>query len=460
MSNLEYYWRYCLLFFRQKWKYILFFASLVFFIFVYRAAVDVNSGLFSTPADDDVYKVVFDAGSTGTRVHVFKFNGADSFVSSFRKEGVPNLDLLDILLFEQIEGGLSSFSQNPSMCRIGILSLLNKAKLVIPESVWDSTEVILFATAGLRLLPVQTANAILEEVRDVLTESNFLISKIDTIDGKLEAKLIYVMADFVFKRSSLAIVDLGGGSVQLAYRVVGVQPVVHDEVSDFYLEGTTKNKMLYLHSWLGFGLVAFRMKALEAIAGPHPCVPEWTPSGTQYTYGDKRVDVFARKSTNEGTTSCLTLLKSALKSNEPNGVCKQLTIVSTESQMCGLNGVWLGPNETGSIYEWRLFSYIYDLALAEGLIDKGKVEGKLTANDFIKAAYIHCDGGATSRIEWWKCIDLMYVGVLLIDGFKLDPNYPLMVTKKLKYINNHGNEIHLEAAWPLGAAISSIKQEL
>jgi hypothetical protein len=62
----------------------------------------------------------------------------------------------------------------------------------------------------------------------------------------------------------------------------------------------------------------------------------------------------------------------------------------------------------------------------------------------------------SDELQWWKCIDLVYVSALLTDGFKLDPNFPLKVTKHLSY----KGEIELEAAWPLGAAIAAIKSEL
>ena len=46
--------------------------------------------------------------------------------------------------------------------------LLEKAKLYIPARYWDSTPIALKATAGLRLLPGDQANAILNEVCEIL----------------------------------------------------------------------------------------------------------------------------------------------------------------------------------------------------------------------------------------------------------------------------------------------------
>ena len=201
MSDAEYYVRYCVHLLQSKWKLVFLFLGFTLFFTCLNFPESAASA----------YKVVFDAGSTGTRVHVFRFNA----IQSFRSE---NLVLLEIPLFAKFQGGLSDHAHAPAGCRTGLLKLLEEAKAVVPISEWGRTELIFMATAGLRLLPAEQAEALLTEARSVLSShSEFRVSTVDTIDGKLEAKLIYVMAQFVFK-NPIAIVDLGGGSVQLAYK--------------------------------------------------------------------------------------------------------------------------------------------------------------------------------------------------------------------------------------------------
>lgn len=48
-----------------------------------------------------------------------------------------------------------------------IRQLLKIAKKTVPEEEWKRTPVVLKATAGLRLLPVEKANALLDEVRHI-----------------------------------------------------------------------------------------------------------------------------------------------------------------------------------------------------------------------------------------------------------------------------------------------------
>ena len=427
------------------------------FIFVW-----INLSMLSSQAS--TYKVIFDAGSTGTRVHVFQFN---SPTFSFRSSEITEADLslISIPLFAKVQGGLSEYASNPKGCRAGLMDLVNKAKDVIPRADWAKTEVVLMATAGLRLLHADQAEALLREARDVLINySPFIVGTVDTIDGKLEAKLMFVMTNFVVNSHSegqrLAIVDLGGGSVQLAYKTDREELATVMKEAEEYLEHS-KRSTLYLHSWLGYGLVAFRMKALEmgGEGQPHPCVPEWTKSGETYKYGEKTVPVVPR---NPGGTSsvdaCIDIVKSALSQEDPTGICKKITVSLSQqsSRQCGINGTWLGPTAPNAIEEWRLFSYIFDLAAEEGLVPQGSQQAKISPNQFLQAAKVHCDRKVSEKIEWWKCIDLVYVSTLLVEGFKLDPNFPLSVTKRLVY----KGEIELEAAWPLGAAIAAIKNEL
>ncbi|KAG7233266.1 hypothetical protein INR49_007346 [Caranx melampygus] len=97
------------------------------------------------------YGIMFDAGSTGTRVHVFKFQTEEKEAPKLAHE-----------TFRAIKPGLSAYADDPDECVSGIMELLEVAKSSVPPSAWSTTPVVLKATAGLRLLPGEKATHLLD----------------------------------------------------------------------------------------------------------------------------------------------------------------------------------------------------------------------------------------------------------------------------------------------------------
>ncbi|KAJ9114906.1 hypothetical protein QFC20_001279 [Naganishia adeliensis] len=127
------------------------------------------------------YALVIDAGSTGSRIHVYKFNNCGPTPS------------LEYETFKAVQPGLSSFARDPTAAAASLDPLMEEAVRVVPESLRHCSAVEVKATAGLRLLPGTEGEAILEEVR-VRLESDwpFALSKednaIEIMDGKDEGE--------------------------------------------------------------------------------------------------------------------------------------------------------------------------------------------------------------------------------------------------------------------------------
>ncbi|RWW06968.1 hypothetical protein GW17_00029675 [Ensete ventricosum] len=77
------------------------------------------------------YAVIFDAGSTGSRVHVYCFDDGLELIH------IGN----DIELFVKIKPGLSAYTDDPQAAANSLLPLLDKAVSVIPEELRTKTPI-------------------------------------------------------------------------------------------------------------------------------------------------------------------------------------------------------------------------------------------------------------------------------------------------------------------------------
>ena len=141
------------------------FTVLVVALVALSALADVT-GFESTRAAKTRYAVVIDAGSTGTRVHVFTFSR-----SAFASGG----EALRDETFRSIEPGLKSYGGDAEAAATSVEALIDVAKGVVPESARRETPFSVRATAGLRLMPEgrEAADAIVEAVRRKIANAGF-----------------------------------------------------------------------------------------------------------------------------------------------------------------------------------------------------------------------------------------------------------------------------------------------
>src|SRR5882672_526217 len=104
------------------------------------------------------YALMLDAGSTGSRIHVYKFNNCGASPS------------YEYEVFKQRQPGLSAYKGQPRKAAESLDELLDEAVRVVPQSLWACTPVAVKATAGLRLLGTVNSSEILEAVRQRLRE--------------------------------------------------------------------------------------------------------------------------------------------------------------------------------------------------------------------------------------------------------------------------------------------------
>ncbi|XP_067366916.1 ectonucleoside triphosphate diphosphohydrolase 6 isoform X1 [Channa argus] len=415
---------------------------LVYLMFVKRHYDTFQPGAYRQPphhrlTDNDMsvsaagpsyqYGIMFDAGSTGTRIHIFKFQIENKESPKLAHE-----------TFRAIKPGLSAYADDPEKCTSGIMELLEVAKSSIPSYLWNATPVVLKATAGLRLLPGEKANHLLDQVRMVFLESPFLFrdASVSIMEGTDEGISAWITVNFLTgglhstNLPTVGILDLGGGSTQITFspqdeRTIQTSPI--DYIRSFQIFNNIHT--VYTHSYLGLGLMSARLAILGGVdASPlggttelvSPCLaPEY--SG-RLEHADIVYTVKGQKAGEAAYEACL---------NKVEKVLYRKVIKASEA----------------ADMDFYAFSYYYDRAVDLGAIEE-KRGGAITVADYIDGAKRVCSGLSISPLQGpFLCLDLVYISVLLQElGFPSHKQFKLART-----INQ------VETSWALGATFHYIE---
>ncbi|XP_036979546.1 ectonucleoside triphosphate diphosphohydrolase 6 [Acanthopagrus latus] len=387
-----------------------------------------DDGPASAPAEQKFqYGIMFDAGSTGTRIHIFKFQLEDKEAPRLAHE-----------TFRAIKPGLSVYADDPEKCTAGIKELLEVAKSSIPSSMWTLTPVVLKATAGLRLLPGEKAQHLLDQVSQLFLESPFLSSddSVSIMDGTDEGISAWITVNFLTgglhgaDSPTVGMLDLGGGSTQITFspqdeKTIQTSPI--DYIRSFQMFNNTHT--VYTHSYLGLGLMSARLAVLGGVdSSPlggstelvSPCLaPEYSGS---WEHADVVYAVRGQKAGEPVYEACLTKVEKILY--------RKVTKAPEAADM-----------------DFYAFSYYYDRAVDLGVIEEKK-GGTIRVSDYIESAKRVCSGLTASPPQSpFQCLDLVYISVLLQElGFP-----PTKQFKLARTINE------VETSWALGATFHYIE---
>uniref|UniRef100_A0AAY4B0P1 nucleoside diphosphate phosphatase n=1 Tax=Denticeps clupeoides TaxID=299321 RepID=A0AAY4B0P1_9TELE len=374
------------------------------------------------------YGVMFDAGSTGTRIHIYKFIQKDPV-------GLP---VLDNEMYHAVKPGLSAYADKPEEGGETIRLLLRVAKKTIPKPEWPHTPVVLKATAGLRLLPPEKAKALLDEVKEVFDESPFFVpsDSVSIMNGTNEGILAWVTVNFLTghlyakTKKTVGILDLGGGSTQITFLPKSKKTVMTappSYIARFDMFNDTYE--LYTHSYLGNGIVAARLATLGALGADGLDWKVFTSS------------CLPKKFREDCTFGDLTYKVSGI----PDGYAGYK--LCYHEVMRVVKGIIHQPFEVKGNSVFFAFSYYYDRAVESGLID-GTRGGVVEVRDFKKRAKEVCNKMTKYRaINPFLCMDMTYITCLLKEGFGFKDSTVLQLTKK---VNN------VETSWALGATFDHL----
>ncbi|CAL9162833.1 unnamed protein product [Musa hybrid cultivar] len=403
------------------------------------------------------YAVIFDAGSTGSRVHVYCFDDGLELVRIGS----------DIELFVKVKPGLSAYADDPQAAANSLLPLLEKAVGVIPEELRNKTPIRVGATAGLRSLGTDKSNQILQAVRDLLREKSSLELVDDwvtVLSGYQEGSYLWVAINYLLGHlgnkysESIGVVDLGGGSVQMAYAISekaaanapNVPSGEETYVKELFLQGA--KYYLYVHSYLNYGLLAARAQILKVATKSYSyCIL----GGYNGVY-DYDGELYNASSSPSGSsfTKCRNEVIKALKIDEP---CKYSS--------CTFGGVWNGGGGAGQKTLYGA-SYFFDRPSDVGFVDPAATSALAKPSDFMEAAKHACKV-TMNTVETkypnvrkndlpYVCMDLVYQYTLLVNGFGLKPRQNITLVRQVRYGDS---DFFGEAAWPLGSAIEAVTSE-
>jgi apyrase len=206
----------------------------------------VSSALHA--ATSSQYALIIDAGSTGSRLHLFEYS---------KENKIP---VIQDVFSENVKPGLSSYEKKPEAAGPSLKKLLDDALLELQKKQIEPSSVTIsvLGTAGLRLLPKEKQEAIYQNVSLYLTTHyNFKLKTLETISGKMEGlfgwlDVNYLLNNFEGSEDKTAgSIDVGGASTQIVFSTTDKRKAA-DELE---LKIGETHYTLYSKSFLGLGLV-------------------------------------------------------------------------------------------------------------------------------------------------------------------------------------------------------------
>ncbi|KAJ4024195.1 Guanosine-diphosphatase [Fusarium irregulare] len=417
------------------------------------------------------YVLMIDAGSTGSRIHVYKFNNCGP---------TPELEGEEFKMTDVPVGGLSKYKGDPVAAAKTLDPLLKVAMDTVPDKLKGCTPVAVKATAGLRMIGAEAAGAILDEVRRHL-EQDYPFPVVDKenegvviMDGSLEGVFAWITTNYLLgkiggpdKSETAAIFDLGGGSTQIVFEPTfkgaadgGMPEKLAEGDHKYNLDFGGRHFELYQHSHLGYGLMAAReaihatlIKDLVAskegdkswLKEPvvNPCIAPGMSKAVNVTVeGDQTPTLVTFKGPTEpAPAQCRNLAEKILKKDEKCALAP-----------CSFNGIHQPLlSKTFSKEDVYIFSFFFDRTKPLGMPDS------FTLREMHDLAQTVCKGKNAwdvftavpdaikeleDRPDW--CLDLNFMMALLHTGYDMPIDREVKIAKKIK-----GNEL----GWCLGASL-------
>lgn len=438
-----------------------------------QASAEADSAQYSTSKKcdkDHQYVLMVDAGSSGSRIHVYEFDVCTQPPTLIEET------------FKMLEPGLSSYGSDAAGAAKSLDPLLKIALETIPKDKRGCSPVAVKATAGLRLLKDGKADKILAAVRSHLeNDYPFPVVEGDGISimgGDEEGVYAWITTNYLLgnigagsKVATSAVFDLGGGSTQIVFEpTFPPNEKMVDGEHKYELTFGGEKYTLYQFSHLGYGLNEGRNKINALIV--------------ETAIADGKIEEGDTKTTHKLSSPCLPPNAVASKQKvklddeteylidftgpaQPAGAqCRYLAdkILNKDAKCvvppCSFNGVHQPSlvrtfKETNDLY---VFSYFYDRTQPLGLPLSFKLD------ELVDLARMVCNGeevwesvfsGVEGSVEKLKndpkwCIDLSFQVSLLHTGYDIPLHRELRTAKTIA-----DNEL----GWCLGASLPLLEAD-
>lgn len=420
-----------------------------------------------------------DAGSTGSRIHVYRFNNCGP---------TPELEHEEFKMTEKKKGGsgLSSFDADAEGAAKSLDMLLDVAVNTVPDAYKSCSPIAVKATAGLRKLGTEKSERILQAVRTrletvypfpVVSEEN---GGVQVMDGKDEGVYAWITTNYLLgkiggpdKTPTAAVFDLGGGSTQIVFQPTfpaapagGMPETLADGDHKYSLSFGGREFTLYQHSYLGYGLMAARDQlyqvAVTSAAANHSPASDtaWTKeplTNPCLAPGTSKLVEVPMDATAPGPLASQTLsINMTGPATGSPAQCRALAEKTLQKEApcslapCAFAGVHQPSlSKTFAREDIYLFSYFFDRTQPLGMPDSFTLEelkdltakvcdGESSWGDFSSVA------GALQELQERPehCLDLNFMLALLHTGYEMPMDREVKIAKKIK-----GNEL----GWCLGA---------
>lgn len=252
--------------------------------------------------------VILDAGSSGTRLHIYQWKDPEKALKHASEEDLRNLPkvITEKKWTRKIRPGVSTWGDKPE--DVGpehLQTLVDHALKIIPADKVHDTPIFLMATAGMRLLPQPQQAALTREICSYLQRNTqFSLPDcglhIQVIPGETEGLYGWIATNYLLggfdhpekhqhgkDHHTYGFLDMGGASAQIAFAPNATEAEKHADDLKLLrlrtLDGSPTEYKVFTTTWLGFGVNQARESYIKNLEDrytnaeaelPDPCLPK------------------------------------------------------------------------------------------------------------------------------------------------------------------------------------------